>query len=134
MTTLLSGGNISQSYVISVGNMAHVLLGWHVALDQGRYTWRYDSDVEIYCDAGGRPWTIPPDIVAASDKPELVIVKRKAKTVIIFELPVLYENNVQKTHQYTCYKCTHLVIDLLNLGLKVKFYAIDIGCRGLTVF
>ncbi len=62
------------------------------------YTWRHDSvlsqvenfisqtidaDVEIYCDVRDRPWTIPPDIVATSDRADLVIVKQKAKTVII---------------------------------------------------
>ncbi len=116
-----------------------------MALNQGRYTWRHDSvliqvekfisqtinsNVEIYCDAGGRLWTIPPDIVAASDKPDLVIVKRKAKTMIIFELTVQYEKNVQK-HQNKCHKYTYVVIDLLNIYFKVKFYAIEIGWKGL---
>ncbi len=50
-----------------------------------------DSSLEIYCDISGGPWTIPPDIVAISGRPDLVIVKRKAKTVIIFELTVPYE-------------------------------------------
>ncbi len=57
-------------------------------IDQSRYTWRHHSilsqvekfisqtiysDVDIYCDIGGRPWAIPPDIVATSDKPDLVM-------------------------------------------------------------
>ncbi len=45
----------------------------------------YDSNVEIVGDASGRPWTIPPDIVATSDRPGLAIVNRKTKIVIIFE-------------------------------------------------
>ncbi len=71
-------------------NMAHVLSGCPVALDQGRHTWRHDSvlspvekfinqtidsDGEIYCVASGGPWTILPDIVATSDRPDLEIVK-----------------------------------------------------------
>ncbi len=48
----------------------------------------------IFCwDASGRAWT--PDIVATSHTPHLVIYK-KAKTVIIFQLIVLYEKNVVK--------------------------------------
>ncbi len=37
----------------------------------------------------------------------------------------------KKNHQYKCH--IHLVIDLLNIhvGFKVKFYAIEIGRRGL---
>ncbi len=56
-----------------------------------------DSDVEIYCDAHDRRWTIPPDIVTTSDRSDLVIVKQKAQTGIIFELTVPYEKNVKKT-------------------------------------
>ncbi len=55
------------------------------------------SDVEIFCDASGGPWTIPPDIVAISDRPDLFIIKQKAQTVIIFELTVPYEKNAPKT-------------------------------------
>ncbi len=90
--------------------MAHVLSGCPLALDQGHYTWRHDSvlsqvekfinqtidsDVEIYYHAIGRHWTIPLDIVATSDIPDSVIVKQKAKTVIIFELTVRYEMNIK---------------------------------------
>ncbi len=42
-----------------------------------------------------------------------------------------YEKNVKKKYQYKCHKYTHLVIDLLHIGFKVKFYASEIGCRGL---
>ncbi len=75
-------------------NMAHVLSGCPLALDQGLYIWRHDSvlfqvekftsqtldsDVEILCDAGDRPWIISPDIVATSDRPYLVIVYMKSE-------------------------------------------------------
>ncbi len=122
--------------------MALVLSGCPAALDQDRYTLSHDSvlsqvekfisqTIGIYCDAGGRPRTIPPDIVATSERPDLVIVIRKVKTVIIFKLTVAYEKNVKNNHQYKCYKYAHLVIDLLNIGFKVKFCDIEIGCRGL---
>ncbi len=90
-----------------------------------------NSDVEIYYDAGSRPRIIPPDIVATSNRPDLAIIKRKAKTVILFELTVLYQKNVQKDHPYKYYKYAHLAMDLLNIGFKVKFYTIEIDCREL---
>ncbi len=58
-------------------------------LDQGRYTWRHDSvlnkivefvnkcdssQIVINSDLGDKPWTIPPDILATSDRPDLVII------------------------------------------------------------
>ena len=101
--------------------MHHVLSGCPTSLDQGRYTWRHDSvlnriqeivsktqdsNVEVFCDAGGRPWTIPPDILPTSDRPDLVILKRETNTILIFELTVPYELNIKKDHQYKCHKYT----------------------------
>ncbi len=42
------------------------------------------------------------------------------------------EKNVQKTNSHgKCKKYAHLEINLLNIGFKVKFYAIGIDYRGL---
>ncbi len=38
---------------------------------------------------------------------------------------------MSENHQYKCHKCAHLMIDLLNIGFKVMFYAIQIVCKGL---
>ncbi len=128
--------------------LGHVLSGCPVALEQNRYTWRHDSilnqiaqymktncdpesDTDIYCDAGGRAWTIPPDVLITSDRPDLVILSRKSKTISIFELTVPFENNIKKDHQYKCHKYAHLAIDLQKCDYSVKFYAVEIGCRGL---
>ncbi len=129
--------------------LGHVLSGCPVALEQNRYTWRHDSilhqlaefikthydldsDTEIYCDAGGRPWTIPPDVLVTSDRPDLVIISRKNKTISIFELTVPFEINIKKDHQYKCHKYAHLAIDLQKCNYSVRFYAVEIGCRGLV--
>ena len=143
------GKTISQSCDMC-GNretMLHVLSGCPTALEQGRYTWRHDSilarissfittdsesDVEVFCDAGGRAWTIPPDILPTSDRPDLVILSRKNKSISIFELTVPYETNLSKSHQFKCHKYTHLVIDLMKCGYTCKFFAMELGCRGLV--
>jgi len=91
-----------------------------------------DCDTEIFCDAGGRPWTIPPDILITSDRPDLVILSRKNKSISIFELTVPFENNIKPDHQYKCHKYAQLVIDLSRkCNYQVRFYAVEIGCRGL---
>ena len=65
-----------------------------------------------------------------SDRPDLVVISREKKTVSIFELTVPFESNINKDHQFKCHKYTHLVIDLTNCGYRVKFFAVEIGCRG----
>ena len=125
--------------------MSHVLAGCPVALQQGHYTWRHDSvlnkiasfiksddsSVSVFCDANPRPWTIPPDILPTSCWPDLVVISKQKKLISILELTVPYENNIQKEHEYKCQKYTHLAIDLTNCGYKVKFFAVEIGSRGL---
>ncbi len=53
-------------------------------LEQGRYTWRHDSTLNKIrefvnqvndsgnVDLGENPWTIPPDLLVTSDRPDLV--------------------------------------------------------------
>ncbi len=125
-----------------------------MALEQGKYTWCHDSvlsqiaqfvtsqdtsmtgDTEVYCDAGGRPWTIPPDILLliTSDRPDLVSISCVRKSISIFELTVPFERNIKKDHQYKCHKYAHLAFDLSKLDFSVKFYAVEIGCRGLVSY
>ncbi len=67
--------------------------------DDGRYIWRHDSvlrkvekiinqiidsEGEIYCDASGRCWTIAPDIVATSDRPDLQSEKIPARPMLFY--------------------------------------------------
>ncbi len=58
-------------------------------------------------------------------------IDQKAQTVIIFELTVPYGKECPYKTPVKFHKYAHLVIDLLNIVFEVKFYAIEIGCRGL---
>ena len=124
--------------------IGHVLSGCKTMLDQGRYTWRHDSvlnvitefvnksenkNIQVHSDLGDKPWTIPPDILATSDRPDLVVLDPCEKCISILELTVPYETNIQSRHQYKCHKYAHLCIDLQSLGFSVKYFAIEIGCR-----
>ncbi len=78
----------SQRHVTSVVTV-HVLSDCKLMLDQGRYTWHHeitlnkitefinqvnDSDLIINVDPGEKPWTIPPDLLVTSDRPDLVVI------------------------------------------------------------
>ena len=115
-------------------------------LDQGRYTWRHDSvlnritqfvnrsessHILVNSDLGVKPWTIPPDILATSDRPDLVVIDTEHNNISILELTVPFECNININHEYKCHKYVHLVIDLQKLGFNVKYFAIEIGCRAM---
>ena len=123
---------------------AHVLSGCKTMLEQGRYTWRHDSilnlihsfipntnltNITIHTDLGDQSWTIPPDLLPTSDRPDLVVIDYCKKSISILELTVPFERNISKDHQYKCHKYAHLMIDLQGLGYSVKYFAIEIGCR-----
>ncbi len=116
-------------------------------LDQGRYTWRHDStlnkitefvnqvndsDLIINVDLGQKPWTIPPDLLVTSARPDIVVIDNIKKCISIFELTVVpFENNVNHNHEYKCHKYANLCIDLQRLGFNVKYFAMEIGRRTL---
>ncbi len=91
--------------------IAHVLSGCKLMLDQGRYTWPHDStlnkitefvnqvndsDLISNADLGEKWWTIPPDLLVTSDRPDLVVIDNIKKCISILELIVLFENNLNR--------------------------------------
>ncbi len=88
----------------------HVLSGCPIALNHGCFTWQHgsvldrittfitlvdSSELEIYSDAGGRAWTIPPDITHI----------QQAQPCCYIKIPQMYiyiwiESAIWKKHQY----------------------------------
>ena len=119
-------------------------------LEQGRYTWRHDSVLRIilhtlqeishtswtfYCDLAGSNkvagTTIPPDILATQQRPDLVLVNRESKSIIVIELTVPFEQNIHNAHERKVNRYSSLIMDLQEQGHDSKLYCIEIGSRGL---
>jgi len=130
--------------------LSHVLAGCKHFLHQGRYTFRHDSVLNIICETvdklvttsprlevlsdlnnNQQSATIPPDILPTPQRPDLTIIDRISKSIIIVELTVPYETNIEAEHTYKSEKYQHLVTDLSSVGYNVSFFAIEIGCRGV---
>ena len=97
-------------------DLEHILNWCPVALKQGRMTWRHDSiishmtktikkskpsDIDIYSDLPGHKMnggTIPPDILATSSRPDVVIVDRSSKEIHLLELTCSFEKNIETAH------------------------------------
>ena len=89
-------------------------------------------NITIHTDLGDQSWTIPPDLLPTSDRPDLVVIDYTTKSISILELTVPFERNISKDHQYKCHKYAHLMIDLQRLGYSVKYFAVEIGCRAMV--
>ena len=122
----------------------HTLSGCHVSLTGGRYTWRHDnivryicesvdisqydvfSDIEGYMTENGG--TIPSFLTITTDRPDIVILDKKSKTVHIFELTVPFESNIVSRNISKNNKYAYLSTDITFF--KPTITAFEIGVRG----
>ena len=134
----------------------HVLSYCQQALES--YTWRHDNillkifnfikenvrdqTVELFCDVvtdeegrnfvlNGNRDTIPGDIVVTSLRPDICIVDRKSKHVILLELTVPYESNVISAQDRKTQRYAPLVADIESNGFRCSLYTVEIGARGI---
>ena len=86
------------------------------------------ADIENYTIGGG---TIPPNVIATSQKPDIVLYWPTDKRVILFELSVPFEPNINKAHCTKLDRYSSLVSDIIDAGFDCSLVAIEIGSRGL---
>ena len=127
----------------------HILSSCKSSLDQGRYTFRHDSclrsivcflngklndGLELFSDLPGRNsgtyGTIPIDIFVTSQRPDLVLVDRQLRQVVLFELTVPWDRNVTNAHEYKMGKYASLSLDLERAGFKVDLFCFEVSVRG----
>ena len=120
------------------------LNGCNIALDQGRYTWRYDnilryivnsvekSSFKVYNYIPGYETSnlgsLPPSLTVTPLKPDIVLVDEVNKKVMIYELTEPFEKNIHKRHKYKCEKYAHFETDIKHYDTKV--IAFEVGSRG----
>ena len=128
-------------------NLEHIPNWCSTAKDQGRTKWRHDSilnymahemakgkpsEVLIYTDIpeyscnGG---TIPADIIQTLQRPDIVLLDRKEKKIILMELTVSFEKNIESAHLRKTTRYRDLTSDIKNKGWQVECVAFEIGSR-----
>ena len=135
----------------NIGTLEHILNGCKISLEQGRMTWRHNSilshvrtsimqnkpdHLEVFadlpgCDINGA--TIPQDILTVSGEgscPDLVLVNRRDKKIVIMELTSPLEANIEAAYTRKANKYTPLKIDLEEKGYSVQLVPFEIGSRG----
>jgi len=131
----------------------HVLNGCPVALQQGRYIYRYDvvlscllaelqvclTKVEIFADLEGKcasdspPATIPPAILVSPYRPDIVY-NAELRTISLLELTCPFNSSADLSaaprHKERKLEYQQIVAELECLGFVSKYFTIEIGCLG----
>ena len=127
----------------------HLLSSCSASLEQGRYTFRHDSVLrtisdflrgkleigcEMFSDLAGRgsrgSGTVPLDIIPTTQRPDIVVLNRADRRIIIFELTVPWDSNVENAHRMKMDKYAALVSDLEGNGYKVFLFCFEVSVRG----
>jgi predicted nucleic acid-binding Zn-ribbon protein len=143
-----------------VATMDHILCGCRHALDSGRIKWRHDEvldviapaiaeaakdvfndpDVEVLIDHQESPHNytrLPEDLIISERRPDIFLISRTKKKIIIGELTCPMEVNMRswnerKTQKYTAELANKLIED----GYDVQVFAFEVsalGCIGKSL-
>ena len=134
----------------------HVLNACPRMLD--RYKWRHDnvlhvlhefvlecykdkSNCEVLCDiviqnghiqSDQYKKTIPDDVYLTAERPDLVIVDRSGKRVVIVELTIPFEQNFQKAYTRKAARYRLLIAGIEEQGFTCNYFSFEIGSRGIV--
>ena len=129
-------------------NLEHVLNWCKTSLNDGRFKWRHDSilnymtkemkkgakeEISIFTDIPGQSingGTLPPDIVVTGQRPDIVIINRTEKKIVLFELTVSFEKNVEAANLRKSRRYMDLTSDLVQNGWHAENIPFEIGSRG----
>ena len=88
------------------------------------------SDWEIICDLGSEKMVFPMYITTTSQRPDVVIVSKDTKTVIMVELTSPMEENVEKRNSDKKKKYDDLVFQCKNRNWNAHLMCVEVGARG----
>ncbi len=67
--------------------------------------------------------------VTTTFRPDLVVVNKTPKKVILFELSLHYEINIDDAHQWKVERYGQLISDIEDKGYEDMYYHVEIGSR-----
>jgi hypothetical protein len=69
------------------------------------------------------------DIIETTLRPDVVIISRKTKDIVLLELTILSEENAESAYEHKRAKCQEICDDLREKGWKPRSHPIEVGCR-----
>ena len=83
---------------------------------------------EMRVDLGSK--LIFPEIVQTTLRPDIVVWSPVAKSIIMIELTVPWEEGCEEAHERKLSKYEELAETCRQKGWKTQLYAVEVGCRG----
>ena len=65
-------------------------------------------------------------------RPDIVIISRSSRNILLLELTVPWEENSETAHEMKTAKYQELCEEIRSNGWKVTYTAIEVGCRGFS--
>ena len=118
----------------SLSTLGHILSGCNKALD--RFAYRHDSvlahlaktinqckadGVEVYADLNGHRvngGTLPPDLCETQQRPDLVVIMKESRKVLLIELTICWDSqpNFQAAYDRKSARYAQLALDIEDKG------------------
>ena len=89
------------------------------------------TDWEVFSDLDKR-LTFPADIAETNLRPDLLVISRTKKILIVVELTVPWEERLQEAHEIKFLKYDPLIVEAKRKGWKASCLPIEVGCRGFA--
>jgi hypothetical protein len=74
----------------------------------------------------------PQDIVVTTLRPDMVLLHRSFKRIVMMELTVPWEDRMDEAHERKSLKYEDLRQACVQAGWKASCYAVEVGCRGFA--
>ncbi len=77
------------------------------------------------------PSTIPPDVMPTIQRPDMVLLDKANKEIILIELTVCFESGTERAECRKLDRYASLMIDLAEHEYTAKLITVEIGSRGM---
>ena len=88
------------------------------------------NDKQMALDA--KKNTIPPDILVTNQRPDLTIIDREAKQLVILELSIPFETNLHAARERKADRYAPLLAGLDERGYTIQYFSLEVGSRGIA--
>ena len=118
------------------------------------YSWRHDNVLHVlhsflvdhikHCDVNvdlvtadnrlileSHRDTIPCDIFPTVLRPDIVLINKQDKHIVIIELTIPFERNFEAAQQRKSAKYASLIAGIEEVGYKCSFFSLEVGSRGV---
>ena len=89
-----------------------------------------EDETTVYTDIPGHSingGTLPPDILVTGQRPDIVILNRTEKKIVLFELTVSFEKNAEAANLRKTRRYNDLTHDLIAKGWEAENIPFEVG-------